>query len=45
MGEVPRATGIAAAGLEIVILESPRSNWGIRGRIGGELQPSYRVET
>jgi hypothetical protein len=45
MDEVPRATGIAAAGLGIVILESPRSNWGIHGRIGGELQPSYRVET
>jgi hypothetical protein len=31
--------------LEIVILESPKANWGIRGRIGDELQLSYRVET
>ena len=31
--------------LEIVILESPRGNWGIRGKVGDELQLAYRVET
>jgi len=30
--------------LEVVILESPRENWGIRGRTGDELVLSYRVE-
>ncbi|MEM7025139.1 MAG: tautomerase family protein [Pseudomonadota bacterium] len=45
MEAVPAATGIAAQDLEIVILESPKANWGIRGRIGDELQLTYKVET
>lgn len=45
MAEVPAATGIAVSDLEIVILESPRANWGIRGRVGDELQLTYNVET
>jgi hypothetical protein len=45
MADVPAATGIPVNDLEIVILESPKANWGIRGRIGDELQLSYRVET
>jgi hypothetical protein len=45
MAEVPAATGIPVGDLEIVILESPKTNWGIRGVIGDELQLSYKVET
>ncbi len=45
MAEVPAATGIPVKDLEIVILESPKANWGIRGMIGDELQLSYKVET
>jgi phenylpyruvate tautomerase PptA (4-oxalocrotonate tautomerase family) len=35
--------GISAQDLEIVILESPRHNWGIRGLPGDELTLNYRV--
>ncbi|MGH6918591.1 MAG: tautomerase family protein [Geminicoccaceae bacterium] len=45
MADVPAATGIPVGDLEIVILESPKANWGIRGLVGDELQLSYRVET
>jgi hypothetical protein len=45
MAEVPAATGIPVADLEIVILESPMANWGIRGMIGDELQLGYKVQT
>jgi len=31
--------------LEIVMLESPTGNWGVRGRIGDELTLDYKVET
>lgn len=36
--------GIAPQDLEITIRESPRENWGIRGRPGDELALGYRVE-
>jgi phenylpyruvate tautomerase PptA (4-oxalocrotonate tautomerase family) len=36
--------GLAAEDLEIVILESARENWGIRGMSGDELALSYRVD-
>lgn len=42
--DVAPALGLAADDLEIVIIESPRENWGIRGRAGDELVLSYRVE-
>jgi hypothetical protein len=45
MAEVPAATGIPVNDVEIVILESPKASWGIRGMIGDELQLSYKVET
>jgi phenylpyruvate tautomerase PptA (4-oxalocrotonate tautomerase family) len=35
----------SVADLEIVIQESPRHNWGIRGQNGDELQLNYKVET
>jgi phenylpyruvate tautomerase PptA (4-oxalocrotonate tautomerase family) len=36
---------IAKHDIEITIYETPRSNWGIRGRCGDELELSYKVET
>ncbi|MFI6425116.1 tautomerase family protein [Promicromonospora sp. NPDC050880] len=36
--------GLSADDLELVILESPRENWGIRGVSGDELALGYRVE-
>jgi phenylpyruvate tautomerase PptA (4-oxalocrotonate tautomerase family) len=45
MADLPAATGIPVDDLEIVILESPRANWGIRGKVGDELQLTYEVET
>lgn len=38
------ALGLAAEDLEIVILESPPQNWGIRGQAGDELTLGYRVD-
>lgn len=45
MEQVPEATGIPVEALEVVVLESPKSNWGIRGRIGDELALDYKIET
>ena len=39
-----RDCAIRPADLEITIIESPRHNWGIRGRPGDELALGYRVE-
>lgn len=36
--------GIAPLSLEITIFETPRLNWGIRGRCGDELDLGYRVD-
>jgi Tautomerase enzyme len=45
MADVPAACGVPVNDLEIVILEAPKACWGIRGKIGDELQLSYKVET
>ncbi len=37
--------GIAPQDVEITIFETPRHNWGIRGRSGDELLLNYQVET
>lgn len=42
--DVAPALGLAADDLELVVIESPRENWGIRGRSGDELALTYRVE-
>lgn len=42
--DVAPRLGLEAEDLEVVILESPRENWGIRGMSGDELALSYRVE-
>lgn len=36
--------GLDVNDLEIVIVESPKENWGIRGMSGDELTLSYRVD-
>ncbi len=35
--------GIAVEDIEITIFETPRHNWGIRGKPGDELELSYEV--
>ncbi len=42
--DVAPALGLDADDLELVIIESPRENWGIRGQAGDELALTYRVE-
>jgi phenylpyruvate tautomerase PptA (4-oxalocrotonate tautomerase family) len=44
MQDIPDAVGMSVHDLEIVILESPRCNWGIRGKVGDELRVPYQVE-
>ena len=39
-----RAVGISPQDVEITIQESPKENWGIRGRSGDELVLNYTVE-
>lgn len=36
--------GIDSQDVEITIFETPKSNWGIRGKPGDELQLNYKVE-
>ncbi len=36
--------GIAPLDVEIVLLEAPRTNWGIRGKPGDELDLNYKVD-
>ena len=42
--DVVPALGLTVDDVELVILESPRENWGIRGVSGDELALSYRVD-
>lgn len=37
--------GIAPQDVEITLQESPKENWGIRGKPGDELALNYQVET
>ncbi|MEF2277942.1 tautomerase family protein [Deinococcus sp. YIM 134068] len=41
--EVTLAAGLHPNDLEIVLLETPPSRWGIRGQLGDELKLSYEV--
>ena len=38
------ALDVSVQDMEITIIETPRSNWGIRGVPGDELEINYRVE-
>jgi phenylpyruvate tautomerase PptA (4-oxalocrotonate tautomerase family) len=42
--DVAPRLGLDVNDLEIVIVESPKENWGIRGMAGDELTLSYRVD-
>ncbi len=42
--DVAPALGLDADDLEVVVLESPPTHWGIRGRSGDELALPYRVD-
>lgn len=41
---IPASTGIAEKDIELTIFETPKSNWGIRGKPADELALSYKVE-
>jgi phenylpyruvate tautomerase PptA (4-oxalocrotonate tautomerase family) len=42
--DVAPALGLTEDDLEVVVIESPASHWGIRGRAGDELVLDYRVD-
>ncbi|GIG19834.1 tautomerase [Cellulomonas chitinilytica] len=42
--DVAPALGLSADDLEVVVIESPAENWGIRGVSGDELALPYRVD-
>ncbi len=44
MAEISAGLGIAVEDIEITIFETPKANWGIRGRTGDELALTYKVE-
>lgn len=44
MADAQAAFGLNPNDLEITISESPKRCWGIRGKIGDELELSYKVE-
>jgi phenylpyruvate tautomerase PptA (4-oxalocrotonate tautomerase family) len=41
---IDREVGIGPADVEITISETPRHNWGIRGKPGDELSLDYKVD-
>lgn len=43
MQRIADEVGLATADLEITLYETPRSHWGIRGKIGDELTLPYDV--
>ena len=43
-GRLEREVGIAPHSVEITLTETPRVNWGIRGRNAADLALDYRVE-
>ena len=42
--EILSRTGIMPEDIEIMLLETPRQHWGIRGQVGDEIGLGYRVE-
>lgn len=43
MRRIADEVGLAPADLEITLFETPRSHWGLRGKIGDELSLGYDV--
>ncbi|MCR9073835.1 MAG: tautomerase family protein [Alphaproteobacteria bacterium] len=44
MRAVPKAAGIPVEAVEITLIETPKANWGIRGKVGDELTLNYKVD-
>ena len=44
MAEISQGLGVAVEDIEVTIFETPKANWGIRGRTGNELALTYDVE-
>ncbi len=44
MMEIAEGLEIAVEDVEITLFETPKANWGIRGRTGDELALAYKVE-
>ncbi len=44
MAGISEGLGIEVEDIEITIFETPKANWGIRGRTGNELALTYDVE-
>lgn len=44
MADIAAGLDLAPNDIEITIFETPRANWGIRGKTGDELPLTYRVE-
>ncbi len=44
MMEIAEGLKIAVEDVEITLFETPKANWGIRGRTGDELALAYKVE-
>lgn len=42
--EIATQLNIAVNDLEVCILEAPPANWGFRGKTGGEINLSYKVD-
>jgi len=42
--QINAGLGISEQDIEITITETPRHNWGIRGRCGDELELNYKLE-
>ncbi|MBF7688462.1 tautomerase family protein [Acinetobacter rathckeae] len=41
---IQQQCGISPQDIEITLFETPRSHWGIRGKLGDELQLNYAVD-
>lgn len=44
MCQIVNDVGITPIDLEITLFETPKSHWGIRGKLGDELSLDYKVE-
>jgi len=44
IGIIKKALNVDVLDIEIAIIETPKSNWGIRGGPGDELDINYKVE-
>ncbi|MEO1091302.1 MAG: tautomerase family protein [Pseudomonadota bacterium] len=45
MSDVAAAIGCDVEAVEVTLIETPRANWGIRGKVADQLTLNYDVET